>query len=568
MKPQAPNRTQLLDCLWNYQRANGYIRDVDVQECAHQLGISAIEIEGVISFYHFFHRAPTGEFIIYLNNSIVAETKGFQRVKEAFEKETGTTFGAEEICGPFALFETSCIGLSDLEPAALINFHPFTNLNSLKVRKIISQLKQGVPVEEICDEVPNHIRYIPEDGKSILFREYHPGITLGQLPQLTPDDVIDTVKKDNIRGMGGAFFPTGMKWGFCQKEPAETKYIVCNADEGEPGTFKDRVLMNAMPGLLLEGMIIAGYAVGAQEGIIYLRAEYTWLLPKLEQAIEQFRRMALLGNNAAGIAGFSFDIRIQLGAGAYICGEETALLNSMEGKRGEPRTKQQFPTHHGFLNQPTVVNNVETFCAAARAIQLGVNHFQPGTKLLSISGDCQKPGIYEIPWGTTVADVLELCQADDPYFIQVSGPSGECISVKEKDRRISLDDLVCGGAFMIFNSSRDIGQIVTNFTDFFKHESCGLCTPCRAGNFIIRKKLEKVNLNLAYESDYDDIRSWSKVMRQTSRCGLGRTATIALVAALDKFPEYFTQKLDQGGDGLNRGFDEEAATQAYEKFKS
>jgi [NiFe] hydrogenase diaphorase moiety large subunit len=324
---------------------------------------------------------------------------------------------------------------------------------------------------------------------------------------------------------------------------------------------------------MLEGMIIAGYAVGSAEGIIYLRAEYTWLLEKLNRTIEQFHRMNLLGGNIAGIDGFNFNIRIQLGAGSYVCGQETAMLNSMEGKRGEPRTRQFFPTEKGFLGRPTVVNNVETFCAAARVLELGVDHFLqtghpdfPGTKVLSISGDCRLPGIYEIEWGTSVAKVLELCQADEPYFIQLSGPSGQCISMIEKDRKMMKGDLPCGGSFMIFNKTRDILSIMNNFTQFFKSESCGVCTPCRAGNFIIQRKLEKIAKGLAYPSDFKDIREWGDIIKVTSRCGLGQAATQSLVMALDKFPEYFESKVDHHKEGLNKDFDMERAISEYERF--
>ncbi len=569
------NRSSLLSRLWEFQENHGYIRDENVKTCASELNISEVEVEGVISFYHFFHREPTGQFIIYLNNSIIAETKGFQRVKEAFERETGALFGGVDPSHQFALFETSCIGLSDQEPACLINFHPFTNLNTLKVKNIIAQLKRGASPADICDPVPDHIRSTPTEDKTIFLRNYQPGAAVMKLRDLSPQEVIEEVKKSKLSGMGGAMFPTGLKWEACQNQPEDTKYIACNADEGEPGTFKDRVLMNALPGLMLEGMIIAAYAVGSTKGIIYLRAEYKWLLEKLEQTIDHFYKMNLLGKNIAGIEAFNFDIQIQLGAGAYVCGEETAMLNSMEGKRGEPRTKQFFPTEKGYLNQPTVVNNVETFCAAARVIELGADYILqtghpdcPGTKLLSISGDCRRPGIYEIEWGTTVADILDLCQADHPHFIQISGPSGQCISMKEKDRKIMKGDLPCGGSFMIFNDTREILNIMNNFAEFFKHESCGVCTPCRAGNFIIQRKLEKVALKLAYASDFDDIREWGNIMKMTSRCGLGKTATNSLVMALDKFPEYFESKVDHHKEGLNKEFDLERSVEEYDRFKS
>ena len=571
--PVITDRTQTLNYLWSFQNENGYISDEFLKKCATNLGISQIELEGIVSFYHFFHRQKTGQFTIYLNNSIVSECKGFQRVKEAFERETGNTFGKTDQSGQFSLFETACIGLSDQEPAALINFYPFTNLNTLKVKRIIAELKKGTPVESIYDNVADHIRFVPEGDKCILLKDYHPGKATAKLASLGRDGLIKALKKSRLKGMGGAYFSTGMKWELCKNQPAQSKYIVCNADEGEPGTFKDRVLMNKYPGLMLEGMIAAGYAVGAREGIVYLRAEYKWLLEKLENEIADFHKKGLLGKQVAGIQDFDFDIRVQLGAGAYVCGEETALLNSMEGKRGEPRTKMFFPTEKGFLNQPTVVNNVETFCAAARIIELGADYYlntgtdeSPGTKLLSISGDCHKPGIYEIEWGTKLGDILEMCEAEDPFFIQISGPSGACISAKELDRRIALDDLKCGGSFMIFNSKRNVLQILQNFTAFFKHESCGVCTPCRAGNFIIQRKLEKVANGLAYASDYEEIRQWGKIMSMTSRCGLGKMATNTLLMALEKFPDFFATKVDQLEDGLNKKFNMDKALRPYEQF--
>jgi len=569
------DRTELLNNLWAAQEKHGYIRREDIEACGRALSISAIEVEGVISFYHFFTRKPAGEFTIYLNKSIVSEHKGFERIKEAFELATGATLGGVDPSGQFGLFETACIGLSDFEPAALINFSPFTSLTSLKVKDIVAQLKQGALPSDICDSVPDHIRSIPEGEKAVLLGDYDPGGAVGSLSQHSPESVIEEIKRSGLRGMGGAYFPAGLKWEFCSKEPASPKYIVCNADEGEPGTFKDRVLMSAAPGLLLEGMAIAGYAVGSSEGIIYLRAEYAWLQEKLAQTIARYRKMNLLGRNISGIEGFDFDIRVQLGAGAYVCGEETALLNSLEGKRGEPRNKRFFPTQKGFLQMPTVVNNVETFCAAARIMDLGADYYlrtgtktSPGTKLLSVSGDCRFPGIYEIEWGTSVREILEKCGADQPHFIQVSGPSGECISMAEADRLISLDDLPCGGSFMIFNHSRDILQILRNFNHFFKEESCGLCTPCRAGNFLIERKLELFAAKLAQKSDVEEVYSWGEIMQLTCRCGLGKAAPNSLLMAQEKFPEYFKSIANRDPERLSKGFSLDDAVREYDRFSS
>ncbi|NNK34277.1 MAG: NADP oxidoreductase, partial [Xanthomonadales bacterium] len=362
----AMKRTELLDCLWRAQNEHGFVRPQDIAELAAALDISEIEVEGVISFYHFLSRRPRGRYAIYLNNSPVSETKGFERVCEAFQAATGAPLNGVDPSGQFGLFETACIGLSDMEPAALIDFQPFTNLNSIKVKAIVARLKRGDSPADFCDPVPDHVRWVPEGDKAILLRDYTPGNAVARLKEHSPESVLEEIKRSGLRGMGGAFFPTGFKWEACRKDPESPKYIFCNADEGEPGTFKDRVLMNATPGLLLEGMAIAGYAVGAEVGTIYLRAEYTWLKDKLQHTIDHFRKMKLLGRDIYGIEGFHFDIRIQLGAGAYVCGEETAMLNSIEGKRGEPRNKRFFPTERGFLQKPTVINNVETFCTAAR----------------------------------------------------------------------------------------------------------------------------------------------------------------------------------------------------------
>lgn len=569
------HRSELLDYLWRVQNEHGYIRSEDVTACSRALGISAIELEGVISFYHFFARRPAGKFTIYLNRSIVAECKGYERIKEAFERATGARMNGVDPSGQFGLFETACIGLSDLEPAALINFQPFTNLNSIKVKEIVARLKQGAEPIAICDAVPDHIRFVPPADKAVLLRDYDHGRAVMALAGRSPESVIGEIKQSGLRGMGGAYFPTGLKWELCRAEPVTPKYIVCNADEGEPGTFKDRVLMNSMPGLLLEGMIVAGYAVGAADGIIYLRAEYAWIKDKLEHEIQHFRKMHLLGKDIAGIEGFAFDIRVQLGAGAYVCGEETALLNSLEGKRGEPRNKRFFPTQRGYLLKPTVVNNVETLCAAARIIELGAEHYllagtptSPGTKLLSVSGDCRLPGIYEIEWGTRVGEILEKCEADRPHFVQVSGPSGESISMDEIDRAIAFDDLPCGGSFMVFSRQREILDILRNYTRFFKLESCGLCTPCRAGNFIIEKKLELFAAKLAGQADVDEVQSWGRIMKLTCRCGLGKAAPNALLQAQAKFPEYFESIVNHNPGRLSKGFSLEDAVREYEQFSS
>lgn len=575
-----PAQTQMLNRLWELQKKFGYISDESVKAIAEEFSIADIQVEGIVSFYHFFHRKPTGKFTIYLNNSIVSDFKGFARIKETLERETGARFGSVDRTGTFGLFLTPCIGLSDQEPSMLVNFFPFTNLNAIKVKDIITRLKNGAEPEAICDAPADNIRYTPPENKTVFFKSFTPGVALSRLLQLQPGGVIEEIKKSELAGRGGAYYPTWRKWEAAQQQPAKPKFVICNADEGEPGTFKDRVLMNSQARSMIEGMIICGYTIGASKGIIYLRGEYWWLKKKLDDAISEYEQHGLLGKNCGRIDGFDFSIRVQMGAGSYVCGEETALLESLEGKRGEPRTKWYFPVEKGYLQLPTVINNVETYCAVARIIEMSAAEYirlgipgSPGTKLVSVSGDCRLPGIYEIEWGMTVAELLELCEAEDPYYIQVSGPSGECISIKEKYRRISMLDLMarkdirCGGSFMIFNKQRDLVRILMNFTDFFKQESCGICTPCRAGNFIIERKLERLQDGLANENDLEELKNWGVLMKTTSRCGLGKTATNSLIYAIDKFHDYFVTRLDKNFNGLNLKFDLEAATEDYEKYK-
>ena len=564
-------RTSLLRLLWDQQNAHGFISKKAINKIANTLNISTIEVEGVITFYHFFHLNPTGKYIIYLNNSIVSEFKGYDAVKAAFEKETTCTFGEYNHNSHFSLFETSCIGLSDQEPAALINFYPFTDLTPKKVVSIIKNLINNIEVEAIADNPISKIQFTPSEDKTVFFKDYTLGNSIKKLKHNNAESILKSISEVNLKGRGGAFFPTALKWAACKKNPATTKYIICNADEGEPGTFKDKALLIDYPGLVLEGMIIAAFVSGAKEGFIYLRAEYNYLLLKIENTIKEFYKNNLLGNNICGIPKFNFDISVQLGAGAYVCGEETALIESLEGKRGEPRIRKYFPTDVGYLGKPTIVNNVETFANASRILEFGADYFKnigteksKGTKILSISGDIAKPGIYEIEWGMTVKELLHLCQATSPNYVQITGPSGECINESEFNRRICNEDLVCGGAIMVFNKFRSIIQILENFTKFFRMESCGICTPCRAGNQILFEKIQKLKKGLCTSTDLQEIKSWGNIMKLTSRCGLGKTSSNTLSTAIEKFNDYFKLKILNEYENQNVEFDMENAIQEFD----
>jgi len=566
------DRSQLMPVLWEIQRKKRHIGHDDITKIAKEFNLSRMEVEGVVTFYHFFHRKDCGKYTIYLNNSIISKHAGMDAIQAAFEKEIGVPLGNLSFDKMFGLYETACIGLSDQEPACLINFKPFINLTPEKVKEIVTRLKNGEKPGDFCDEPKLNIQYAPTKERTVFFKPYTDFLSLSYLRKNKPEELIDLVKKSNLAGRGGAFFPTGLKWQFARQNKADKKYIICNADEGEPGTFKDRVLMQEHPELLIEGMILAAYAVGASEGIIYLRGEYRYLKAKLEKVIVSYKKYNFLGTNIAAKDPFDFDMYVHLGAGAYICGEETALIHSIEGLRGEPSTKVAFPVEKGFKGKPTVVNNVETFCAVPRIIEMGIDKWlslgtqkTPGTKLLSVSGDCENQGIYEIEWGMNFREFLKIIGAKNPNMIQWSGPSGNALSKVDFDRTISGEDLICGGSVMVFDETRDIPTILKHFSDFFVDESCGICVPCRTGNFLLNRKIDKMISGVANRRDMMDIKEWSKIIKTTSRCGLGQMSSNSLNDAIDKFPEVF-KKYMSDESACKTSFSLERTTAKYDEI--
>jgi [NiFe] hydrogenase diaphorase moiety large subunit len=416
--------------------------------------------------------------------------------------------------------------------------------------------------ERVTAAVANNIRLAGE----VLLGEVPREAGLRRAAALKGPNIVSLINASGLRGCGGAGFPTGRKWEMAAREPAARRYVICNADEGEPGTFKDRVLLTERPHLLFEGMTIAARAIGAREGILYLRGEYVYLRDHLEVVLAERRAAGLLGQAILGVAGFDFDIRIQLGAGAYVCGEEGALISSCEGLPGEPKTRPPFPVQRGYLGLPTVVNNVETLCHAARILDKGPEWFfamgtegSHGTKLFSVSGDCRAPGLYELPYGVSVRELLALAGAEDAAAVQVGGPSGTMIGRDSFDRRLSFDDLATGGAVIVFSGTRNILEIVDYYLSFFVHESCGFCTPCRVGNVILRKAIAKFRLGHADAGDIEDLRTLAATIIETSRCGLGTTSPNPVLSTLANFPLVYSVVTRPADDGLQASFDIQSA---------
>ncbi len=382
----------------------------------------------------------------------------------------------------------------------------------------------------------------------IIFRPYTAFSGMRKAFEMGNANVLKSVDEAGLRGRGGAGFPVAMKWKFALadiKEDhtgySEERFIVCNADEGEPGTFKDRVLLEEYFELLLEGMIIAGYTIRASTGLIYLRGEYAFMWDRIKKIIIRWREEGKLGENLDG-KGFNFDIHIRMGAGAYVCGEETALIESMEGYRGEPRNRPPFPVNAGFNNRPTVVNNVETLCLLPHIMNDGAEWFKKigtaesaGSKLLSVSGDCGKPGVYEVPYGTTVQEVLELTGAVGVKAVQVGGASGVCLNDHEFNRRICFEDVSTGGSIIIFNTTRSMRDVLVNFLGFFMEESCGQCTPCRYGTECLLDgvlQLSRGEVNGEYLAELVGL---AETMTIASKCGLGQSVANPFHSIIEKF---------------------------------
>ncbi len=355
-------------------------------------------------------------------------------------------------------------------------------------------------------------------------------------------DVIAELGASGVKGRGGAGFPVSVKWNLCAAAKGDTKYVVCNADEGEPGTFKDRVILMEHAGLVFEGMAIAGYAVGARYGILYLRAEYSYLVAGLEAVLAERRANRLLGNSILGKDGFDFDIRIQMGAGAYVCGEETALIESLEGYRGEPRNRPPFPVDTGFKHRPTVVNNVETLAWVACIFAKGAAWFKgfgteksTGLKLMSISGDCASPGVYEFPLGITVRELLDRVGGTGAKAVQVGGASGQCIPASQFGRSIAYEDISTGGSVIVFGPQRDMLHVAKNFLEFFVEESCGQCTPCRDGNRKLLDGIVQLERGACSMKYLKELCSLGETMQLASKCGLGQSSPNAFLSIVQHF---------------------------------
>jgi [NiFe] hydrogenase diaphorase moiety large subunit len=566
----------MMDIVRAVQDRYGCVSGEAMEAIARQIGVHRVEVQSVVSFYAFLSEQPKGKVVIRLCDDIIDQMHGADRVAQAFSEELGIPVGQTTPDGKITLERTACIGMCDQAPAAIINDVVVTDLHRSTAREIVKDLRQhmdprrlvrklgdGNNAHELVQAMVNNNTH---QSGPIVLSPMKRGEAISKALAMSPTEVIRAVKTARLRGRGGAGFPCGMKWEFARAAPGERRCVICNADEGEPGTFKDRVLLTERADRVFAGMTIAGYAIGADEGILYLRAEYAYLRPFLESVLAKRREDNLLGNAVCGKADFDFDIRIQMGAGAYVCGEETALISSCEGLRGDPKNRPPFPAQKGYLSHPTVVNNVETLCCVTKILENGPAWFSEhgssgstGTKLLSISGDCKRPGIYEVDFGITVNEVLKLAGAEDAQAVQVGGPSGQMIAPGEYGRTICYDDLGTGGSIMVFGPERNVLEVADKFLDFFVEESCGYCTPCRVGNVLLKERLRRILDGRGEPGDLAYLEDLGQTVKLMSRCGLGQTSANPVLTTLKHFRPVYQSLVKEATPGMQPSFDLSAA---------
>ena len=542
--------SHLLHILYALQQRFLHISHTAIREVASHLCLPISQVESVVEFYSFFYKTPRGRYNILLSNCTSCGYKADgEDLLHMLCHRLGVVAGKTRADGLVSLDETSCIGMCDHGAALLVNGIPIARLDASKITRIADLLETETPLVNWPSEwfrVDDNIRA----SGLLLNNEFVAGDGMRAMLARGIDATLAEITQSGLRGRGGAGFSTGMKWKFCREAQSDTHYVVCNADEGEPGTFKDRVLLHSHADAVFEGMTVCASVIGAEQGFLYLRGEYRYLLPQLQAVLAHRREQGLLGNSILGQPGFNFDIEIIVGAGAYICGEESALLESMEGKRGVPRNRPPFPVTHGYLGQPTVINNVETFAAAAHIALRGSPWFRAvgtekssGSKILSISGDCTSPGIYEYPFGVSIQQVLDDCGAKNVQAVQIGGPSGTLINPAKSNLKLGFEDLPSGGSFMVFGQGRDLLAIMVNFARFFVHESCGFCTPCRVGTVLLKKGLDKIASGHGTQYDLDEMRHMGTLIKHRSHCGLGQTAANPILDSLQQFPHVFEQRL-------------------------
>ena len=534
-------RSGLLPALHAAQKIYGWLPEEVASEVAKSLRVPLADVHGVIEFYSLYYNEQVGQKFIRVCTDPACALKGADGLLRHLCKNYKVDAGQTTDDLSLTIEQSPCLGLCDQAPAALVDDDAETNIS-----QNFRSYDIGVPQSLVYGSIRELTANCGEGTTTLAkYGEYS---AYKKALSVKPEDVIAEVKASGLVGRGGAAFPTGIKWEGAAKASADQKYVICNADESEPGTFKDRVLLLDDPHRTIEGMCVAAYAIGATKGYIYIRGEYPYIVPVLEEALNEARM--------AGYLGERFDIEIRVGAGAYICGEETALFESIEGKRGFPRVKPPFPTTHGVFGKPTVINNVETMCNVPLIIEKGSAEYRkigteksPGPKLFCVSGDVSKPGVYEVPFGVTLRELLEMAGGVTGkkalQSVLFGGAAGAFATSEHLDVRMTFEDLraaglpLGSGVVMVFDETRDMRDVLQRLGHFFAHESCGKCYPCQMGTQRQMEILNRVAAGKTLPDDMIRLQDVGWTMTEASLCGLGQTAASAVLSAMKLWPALF-----------------------------
>jgi len=572
-------RSPLVPMLLFAQNELGYVSDELIDYLARELGLRRVEVEETAAYYAMLRRRPCGRYHLQICTNIACMLRGGRQLLEHIEKKFAVPPKQPTPDGLFSYEETECLGACTGAPALQVNYDYYENLSVARLDLLLEELRAGKkppPVPFVSGVFPdkphpaevrvNMRRFTPTPTPSIEHYLKHDGYkALGKaLKQMTPEQVIEEVKKSNLRGRGGAGFSAGMKWGFVPKDTTKPKYIIANADEGEPGTCKDRALMEFDPHQLLEGMLIAGVAVNAHQGYIYIRGEYHYVREILDRAIAEAYAYGYLGKHILG-TGFDFDLSTHTSAGAYECGEESALMESLEGKRGYPRIRPPFPAVIGLYGCPTVINNVETLSAVPAIILHGADWYAKlgtpgngGTRMFCVSGHVNCPGIYELPLGFNLRRMIEevaggVWQNKKLKAVIPGGSSTPVLKAEETDLPMDFDSLAKAGSMLgsggvvVIDEDTCMVDVARRISRFYAHESCGWCIPCREGTTWLHKLLERLHTGDASPEDIALVAQLAKNIFGKTFCPFGDAAAMPIISIVEKFRHEFEEHLSYGG---------------------
>ena len=567
-------RSALIPMMLYGQDEFGWLSDELLEEIARRLDLNMTQVTETLAYYSMLRRKPAGKYHVQVCTNISCMLRGGNELFEHAKKRLGIENREVQKSGTFSLEEVECIGACSGAPAMQVNYDFHEELDADKVDAILEQLEAGrvpKPVPVISGALhqrhPDEIVVISKRfgvANSMKIDTYlqHDGYKALQkaLTQMTPDSIIDEMKKSSLRGRGGAGFPTGMKWSFVPKDIQKPKYVLCNADESEPGTSKDRPLLEMDPHQLIEGMVIAGRAIGSNQGYIYIRGEYRYLFDTVDAAIVEAYAKGYLGKNILG-SGFDFELCTHTGAGAYECGEESALMESLEGKRGYPRIKPPFPAVVGLYGCPTVINNVETLSTVPAIINGGGEWYaglgtpkNGGTRLYSISGHINKPGIYELPLGYPLRKLIYevaggMRNGKKLKAIIPGGSSCPLLSADEIDVAMDYDSvakigsMLGSGGTVVMDEDTCMVDVARRIMHFYAHESCGWCIPCREGTAWLRKVLDRFHEGNGQPEDIPLVDELSKNMLGRTFCALGDAAAMPTISIVKKWRGEFEDHL-------------------------